>query len=51
LRRYVKVMEFAEHDLKGFMEGMAKPFSIPEVKCLMQQLLSGRARQILLATS
>lgn len=35
------VMEFAEHDLKGFMENMAKPFTIPEVKCLMLQLLGG----------
>ena len=35
------VMEFAEHDLKGLMENMTKPFTIPEVKCLMLQLLSG----------
>ena len=33
------VMEFAEHDLKGLMETMTKPFTIPEVKCLMLQLL------------
>jgi len=35
------VMEFADHDLKGLMETMSKPFSVPEVKCLMLQLLSG----------
>ena len=35
------VMEFAEHDLKGLMETMTKPFTIPEVKCLMTQLLGG----------
>ena len=35
------VMEFAEHDLKGLMETMTKPFTIPEVKCLMLQLLGG----------
>ena len=35
------VMEFCEHDLKGFMSTMRAPFSVPEVKCLMKQLLSG----------
>ena len=37
------VMEFCEHDLKGFMSTMRAPFSVPEVKCLMTQLLSGVA--------
>ena len=35
------VMEFCEHDLKALMETMPKPFTIPEVKCLMRQLASG----------
>jgi tRNA A-37 threonylcarbamoyl transferase component Bud32 len=37
------VMEFAEHDLKGLMTHMTRPFTIPEVKCLMLQLLRGTA--------
>ena len=37
------VMEFCEHDLKCFMSTMRAPFSVPEVKCLMKQLLSGVA--------
>ena len=37
------VMEFCEHDLKGLMETMRVPFSVPEVKCLMTQLLAGVA--------
>ena len=36
------VMEFREHDLKALMETMPKPFTIPEVKCVMRQLASGR---------
>lgn len=35
------VMEYMEHDLKGLVESMKHPFSQSEVKCLMQQLLSG----------
>eukprot|EP01018_Ginkgo_biloba_P031579 Gb_15107 [translate_table: standard] len=35
------VMEYMEHDLKGFMETMKQPFSQSEVKCLMLQLLEG----------
>ncbi|KAJ9176221.1 hypothetical protein P3X46_011559 [Hevea brasiliensis] len=35
------VMEYMEHDLKGFMESMKYPFSQSEVKCLMLQLLKG----------
>ena len=38
------VMEYADHDLKGVMDKrMTDPFTISEVKCLMQQLLSGVA--------
>ena len=37
------VMEFCEHDLKGLMETMRVPFSVPEVKCLMAQLFAGVA--------
>lgn len=38
------VMEFVEHDLKSLMQyGMKNPFLMSEVKCLMQQLLSGIA--------
>jgi cell division cycle 2-like protein len=38
------VMEYADHDLKAVMEErMTQPFSIAEVKTLMQQLLSGMA--------
>ncbi|XP_047330397.1 cyclin-dependent kinase G-2-like isoform X2 [Impatiens glandulifera] len=35
------VMEYVEHDLKGLMKKMKKPFSEKEVKCLMLQLLEG----------
>ncbi|KAK8937985.1 Cyclin-dependent kinase G-1 [Platanthera guangdongensis] len=35
------VMEYMEHDLKGLMERMNKPFHMSEIKCLMLQLLSG----------
>jgi cell division cycle 2-like protein len=35
------VMEYMEHDLKGFMESMKQPFSLSEVKSLMLQLLEG----------
>lgn len=38
------VMEFMEHDLKALMDDqMTQPFSVAEVKCLMQQLLEGVA--------
>lgn len=38
------VMEYAEHDLKSVMESrMQQPFTIAEVKCLLQQLLRGVA--------
>ncbi|QDZ23000.1 cyclin dependent kinase [Chloropicon primus] len=37
------VMEFMEHDLKGLLEELKKPFSTAEVKALMKQLLSGLA--------
>jgi cell division cycle 2-like len=38
------VMEYADHDLRGVMEKrMNQPFTIAEVKCLMQQLLAGVA--------
>jgi len=35
------VMEYIEHDLKGLLEDMGKPFSIAETKCMMHQLLLG----------
>ncbi|XP_050222887.1 cyclin-dependent kinase G-2 [Mercurialis annua] len=35
------VMEYMEHDLKGFMQARKHPFSTSEVKCLMLQLLEG----------
>ncbi|KAK7265575.1 hypothetical protein RJT34_33196 [Clitoria ternatea] len=35
------VMEHMEYDLKGLMEVKKKPFSISEIKSLMQQLLEG----------
>eukprot|EP00891_Asterochloris_glomerata_P007324 jgi/Astpho2/7324/e_gw1.00113.78.1_t len=38
------VMEFLEHDLKGLLEqGRLKDFGPSDIKCLMQQLLSGVA--------
>lgn len=38
------VMEYADHDLRGVMEGrMAQPFSTAEAKTLLLQLLSGVA--------
>ena len=40
------VMELMDHDLKSLMEDksqMSRPFSIAEVKCLVQQLLAGTA--------
>ena len=33
------VFEFVEHDLAALMDTMKTPFSEPEVKCLLQQLL------------
>eukprot|EP00252_Welwitschia_mirabilis_P002994 TRINITY_DN1300_c0_g1_i1.p1 TRINITY_DN1300_c0_g1~~TRINITY_DN1300_c0_g1_i1.p1 ORF type:complete len:566 (-),score=90.61 TRINITY_DN1300_c0_g1_i1:2158-3855(-) len=35
------VMEYMEHDLKGFLERRKKSLSTSEVKCLMLQLLEG----------
>lgn len=35
------VMEYVDHELKGYMERMKQPFSQSEVKCLMLQLLEG----------
>ncbi|KAI8526889.1 hypothetical protein RHMOL_Rhmol12G0034000 [Rhododendron molle] len=35
------VMEYMDHDLKGLMETMKRPYSQSEVKCLMLQLLEG----------
>lgn len=35
------VMEFMEHELKSIMEHTQRPFSIPEIKSLMYQLLQG----------
>ena len=35
------VMEYMEHDFKGLMESMKRPFSTSDVKCLMLQLLQG----------
>ncbi|XP_022738343.1 cyclin-dependent kinase G-2-like isoform X2 [Durio zibethinus] len=35
------VMEYMEHDFKGLMDSMKRPFSTSDVKCLMQQLLEG----------
>ncbi|XVF54649.1 hypothetical protein PTKIN_Ptkin05aG0198200 [Pterospermum kingtungense] len=35
------VMEYMDHDLKGLMESMKRPFSTSDVKCLMLQLLEG----------
>lgn len=34
------VMEYMDRDLKSLMQDMKRPFKIPEVKLLMQQLLS-----------
>uniref|UniRef100_A0A7S0QIZ2 Protein kinase domain-containing protein n=1 Tax=Cryptomonas curvata TaxID=233186 RepID=A0A7S0QIZ2_9CRYP len=35
------VMEYMDHDFRSLMESMTRPFRTSEVKCLMQQLLSG----------
>ncbi|OMO71751.1 hypothetical protein COLO4_28062 [Corchorus olitorius] len=35
------VMEYMEHDFKGLMDSMKRPFSTSDVKCLMLQLLEG----------
>ncbi|TKY55310.1 Cyclin-dependent kinase G-2 [Spatholobus suberectus] len=35
------VMEYMEYDLKGLMEAKKQPFSISEIKSLIQQLLEG----------
>ncbi|XWS51372.1 hypothetical protein CRYUN_Cryun12cG0171300 [Craigia yunnanensis] len=35
------VMEYMEHDFKGLMESMKRPFSTSDVKCLMLQLMEG----------
>ncbi|XP_020571931.1 cyclin-dependent kinase G-2-like isoform X2 [Phalaenopsis equestris] len=35
------VMEYMDHDLKGLIDTMKKPFHISEVKCLMVQLFAG----------
>ncbi len=34
-------IQYMEHDFKSLMESMHRPFRTSEVKCLMQQLLSG----------
>jgi cell division cycle 2-like protein len=34
-------MEYVEHDLKGLLEDMTRPFTVSEIKCLMNQLLLG----------
>jgi len=34
-------MEYLEHDLKTLLEDMPKPFTISEVKCILNQLLLG----------
>jgi cell division cycle 2-like protein len=34
-------MEFMEHDLKGLLDEMQRPFSQAEAKTLMMQLLEG----------
>ncbi|KAK9812599.1 hypothetical protein WJX72_000301 [[Myrmecia] bisecta] len=36
-------MEIMDHDLKALMDHKDTPFTVPEVKCLMLQLLSGIA--------
>ncbi len=33
------VFEYVEHDLAGLIDNMKKPFTEPEVKCLLLQLL------------
>ncbi|XVF11573.1 hypothetical protein REPUB_Repub08aG0039100 [Reevesia pubescens] len=35
------VMEYMEHDFKGLIDSMKRPFSTSDVKCLMLQLLEG----------
>jgi len=35
------VMDYVEHNLTGFMNGMQQPFSLSEIKCLMLQLIDG----------
>ena len=37
------VMEYVEHDLRNVMDAMRTPFSLPEAKCIMRQLISGIA--------
>nr|WJH19571.1 Cyclin-dependent kinase 10 [Euglena gracilis] len=37
------VFEYCEHDLAAVVDGAPKKFAVPEVKCLMQQLLDGVA--------
>jgi len=35
------VMEYVEHDLKGLLEDITRPFTVSEVKCLLSQLIMG----------
>lgn len=35
------VMEYAENDLRSLLEAKKQPFTLSQVKCLMQQLLEG----------
>lgn len=37
------VMDYMDRDLKAFMQDMKRPFNIPEIKLLMQQLLNATA--------
>jgi len=44
-RKHIKevymVMEYCDHDFKGLMSVKKDPFSLSEIKCLVQQLLRG----------
>lgn len=37
------VFEYCEHDLGRLLDSLPRPFSVPEVKCLMRQLLTAVA--------
>ncbi|KAJ1634811.1 kinase-like domain-containing protein [Pavlovales sp. CCMP2436] len=35
------VFEFMDHDLTGLMDAPGAPFSVPQIKCYLKQLLKG----------
>jgi cell division cycle 2-like protein len=37
------VMEYMEHDLRTYLDNLKEPLSLAEIKCVLQQILSGMA--------